>query len=179
MKCHDREKLFLFVHEMLEPGEADRVRRHVAGCTECARTAEEYHRLDATLDYWNTAEPSPWFDAKVRTRVAASEKKNSGFLGFVRVRALTAGVAAIVLILGALVVFNHQGVVENQQSASTQQQPVATSAQPEVPPTTEAARQPLPAEEQLKMDENLSLLEDYEVVANFDALSELPQANDN
>jgi anti-sigma factor RsiW len=179
MKCNDREKLFLFVHQMLEPDEADRMRRHVAGCAECARAVEEYRKLDSALDDWGVAEPSPWFDAKVRARVAASGKKNSWFFGFGRVRVLAVGVAALALVLVAVVVFNHQGVVENQQSASNRQQPAVTSPQPRTPATTEALRQPLPAEEQLKMDENLSLLEDYEVVANFDALSELPQAHDN
>ncbi|MGA8184815.1 MAG: anti-sigma factor [Terriglobia bacterium] len=179
MKCNNREKLFLFVHNMLDAGEADGVRRHMAGCEECARAAEEYRRLDSVLDDWNTAEPSPWFDARVRARVAASEKKNSGFFGFGRVRALAAGVAAVVLILVAVVVFNHQGVVENQQPAASQQQPTANTASAQNSPTTRVLRQPLPPEEQLKMDENLSLLEDYEVVANFDALSELPQANAN
>jgi len=81
MKCLDREKLFLFLHQMMGPDEADRVRRHVAGCDHCARTAEEYRRLDSALDDWNTAEPSPWFETRVRALVAASERKNSGFSG--------------------------------------------------------------------------------------------------
>ena len=179
MKCNDREKLFLFVHQMLEPEEADVMRRHIAGCVDCARAADEYRKLDTALDDWGVAEPSPWFDAKVRARVAASEQKNSGFFGFGRVRVLAAGIAAMALILVAVVVFNHQKVAEINQPPSSMQQPVATAAPPQVPATTEALRQPLPAEEQLKMDENLRVLEDYEVIANFDALSELPQANNN
>ncbi|HET7101905.1 MAG TPA: zf-HC2 domain-containing protein [Terriglobia bacterium] len=172
MKCIEREKLFLFTHGMLEQEEADRMRRHVAGCDECGRAAGEYLHLDAALDDWNVAEPSPWFDSKVRARVAASENRNSGFFGFGRLRVLATGVAAVALILVAVVVFNHQGVVENQQ-------PIATTASSQNSPATQALRQPLRPEERLKMDENLSLLEDYEVVANFDALSELPQANVN
>jgi anti-sigma factor RsiW len=179
MKCYDREKLFLFVHQMLEPDEADVVRRHVSGCADCAHVVDEHRKLDAALDDWNVAEPSPWFDAKVRARVAASERKNAGFFGFGRVRVLAAGMAAIALILVAVVVFNHPKVAEMNQPPSTLQQQVATAVPPQVPAITAAIRQPLPPEEQLKMDENLSVLEDYEVVANFDALSELPQANNN
>jgi Putative zinc-finger len=179
MKCMDREKLFLFSHGMLGPEEADRLRRHVAGCGECGRAAEEYRRLDTALDDWNAAEPSPWFDAKVRARVAASENGKSGFFGFGRLRALAAGVAAVVLIMVAVVVFNHHQVAEINQPADSQQQSVAISAQPQPSEKIEALKRPLPADEQLKMDENLSVLEDYEVVANFDALSELPQANSN
>jgi hypothetical protein len=179
MKCIEREKLFLFTHGMLGPEEAGRMRRHVAGCGECARATEEYRRLSTALDDWNAAEPSPWFDTKVRARVAASENGNSGFFGFGRLRALAAGVAAVVLIMVAVVVFNHPKVAEINQPAVSHQQPVATSAQEQPSEKIEALKKPLPAGERLKMDENLSVLEDYEVVANFDALSELPQANAN
>lgn len=179
MKCQEREKLFLFVHQMLEGHEAERLRQHVACCAECARVAEEYRQLDATLDDWNAAEPSPWFDAKVRSRVEAAPRKEPWFLGFGKVRALAAGMAFLVLILGAVVVFHHQQVVENHHSVISQQQPETASAASETPATTQAVRQPLSADEQLKMDENLSLLEDYDVVSNFDALSELPQAHEN
>lgn len=179
MKCVDREKLFRYLHQMLEPDEADQVRRHVTGCDDCARVAEDYRRLDLALDDWTAAEPSPWFDAKVLARVGANENRNSGFLGFGRVRMLAAAIAAMALIIVAVVVFNHQKVAEINQPASIQQRPVAVTAPTQVPDKIEALKKPLPAEEQLKMDENLSLLEDYEVVANFDALSELPQANAN
>ena len=179
MKCTNREKVFLHLHQMLEPDAADRMRQHVASCDECALAAEGYRRLDSALDDWNTAEPSPWFDAKVRARVATSENQNSGFFGFGKGRTLVAGVAAVVLILVAAVVFNRPKVAEINHPVSTHQQSVAASALPQVSEKTEALKKPLPPEEQLKMDENLSLLEDYEVVANFDALSELPQANAN
>jgi anti-sigma factor RsiW len=179
MNCQDREKLFLFVQRMLEADESDRVRRHLAGCTECARAVEEYRKLDSALEDWGVAEPSPWFDAKVRARVAASGRKSSGFFGFGRVRTMVAGVAAIILIVGALVVFNHQRVAEINQPLSSLARPVTITPGQRAPTKTEALRQPLPPDEQLKMDENLSVLEDYEVVANFDALSELPQANSN
>jgi anti-sigma factor RsiW len=179
MKCQERENLFLFVHQMLGPHEAERMRGHVAGCAECAQAAEEYRKLDTAFDEWVAAEPSPWFDAKVRTRVEASAPRKSWLFGFGRLRALAAGVAAVVIILAAVVVFNHQQVVEISQPRGSHAQPVATSAGPQIPVATEAVRQPLPADEQLKMDENLSVLEDYDVVSNFDALSELPQANDN
>ena len=179
MSCGERENVFLLMQEMLGPHESELMRRHLANCTECARAAEEYRRLDSALDDWAVAEPSPWFDAKVRARVAANDQKKSVFWGFGRVRALAAGVAAVVLILTAVVVFNHQKVAEINQPLSSQAQPVTITPGQRVPDTTEAVRQPLPPEEQLKMDENLSVLEDYQVVANFDALSELPQANDN
>lgn len=179
MKCRERENLFLLIHQMLGPDESERMRRHLAHCAECARAAEEYRRLDSALDDWAVAEPSPWFDAGVRARVEASARKKSWFFGFGRVRALAAGVAAIVGIMVAVVVFNHPKVAEINQPLSSLERPVTITPGPRVPAISEAVRQPLPADEQLKMDENLSVLEDYDVVANFDALSELPQAGEN
>lgn len=179
MKCQERENLFLFFHQMLEPQEAERMRQHLAGCADCARAAEDYRKLDSALDDWSTPEPSPWFDAKVRAMVEESAGRDPGFFGFGRLRALAAGVAVVIMVFVAVVVFNHHNVVENNQSAVSRQQPLEASVTPQPPETAQVQKQPLPAEEQLKMDENLSLLEDYEVVANFDALSELPQANQN
>ena len=179
MKCGERENVFLLIHQMLGRDESERMRRHVTNCAECARAAEEYRKLDSALDDWVAAEPSPWFDARVRARVEANARKKSWFLGFGRARALAAGVAAIVVIMVAVVVFNHQKVAEINQPLTSKQQPAAISAGPQATATTAAVRKPLPPEEQLKMDENLSVLEDYDVVANFDALSELPQASEN
>lgn len=179
MMCNDRETLFLYVHQMLQSDEAEVVRRHLADCADCSRMADEYRGLCAALGDWSAAEPSPWFDARVRARIAASDRKLSGLFDFGRIRVLAAGMAGLALIVALVVVFSHRGVVENQQPAVIQQQPAAVAAPPQDPATTQAARQPLPAEEQLKMDENLRVLEDYEVIANFDALSELPQANDD
>lgn len=176
MKCHNREKLFQFVHQMLQPEEAEAVRRHLAVCSDCVRAAGEYHKLEEALDYWSVAEPSPWFDARVRDRLAANRQQNLRYFGFL---AVTVAVFAMILILAGVVVFNHQKVAEINQPLSSFQRPVTITPGGRFPATTEAARQPLRAEDQLKMDENLRVLEDYEVVANFDALSELPQANDN
>jgi hypothetical protein len=179
MKCQSREKLFLFAQQMMDPEESERMRWHVANCAECTRAVEEFRKFDSALDHWAVAEPSPWFEAKVRARVAASGQKKSEFFGFGRLRALGAGLAVVALILAAVVVFNHQKVAEINQPPSSLERPVTVTPGQRVPATTEAMRKPLPPAEQLKMDENLSVLEDYEVVANFDALSELPQANKN
>ncbi len=179
MKCRERENLFLFIHQMLGSDESERMRQHLAKCTECARAAEEYRKLDSALDHWVAAEPSPWFDAGVRARIESSARKKSWLFGFGRPRALAAGVAAIVVIVVAVVVFDHPRVAEINQPLSSLEQPVTITPGPRAPTTTASMRKPLPPEEQLKMDENLSVLEDYDVVANFDALSELPQAREN
>ena len=140
MKCQERENLFLFLNQMLGPDEAERVRRHLADCAECAQVAEEYRKLDSALDDWVAADPSPWFDARLRARVEASVQKKSWPFGFGLARALAAGVAVIVLIVVAVVVFSHQEVVEINHPTSNLQQPVAITAGPRVPAKAEGVR---------------------------------------
>ena len=79
MSCGERENVFLLIQQMLGPDESERMRRHLAHCAECARAAEEYRRLDSALDDWAVAEPSPWFDARVRRGLRRTRGRNPGF----------------------------------------------------------------------------------------------------
>jgi len=179
MNSHEHEKLFLFVQQMLKPQEAEEVRRHLAECTHCGQVVEGYRKLNLTLDDWTTPEPSPWFDSRVRARVAASGKEKSGFLGFGRVRVLMVGVLSMVLIVGALIAVHQRRAQKPSGAVAGPASPQVSETAPQSAASAEAQVQPLPAEQQLKMDENLSVLEDYDMLSNFDVLSELPQAKDN
>ncbi len=179
MKCHKREKLFSYLHQMLNPQESEEVRQHLAECPRCAQVVEEYRKVDLALDEWTSAEPSPWFDARMRARLAASGKGKSGLLGFGGLRTLVVSVLSVVLIVAGFIAFH-------QRQSRESSVPVAISSAPQVSETAapasaevEAPAHPLSAEQQVKVDENLSVLEDYDMLANFDVLSELPQAKDN
>jgi hypothetical protein len=179
MNCLEREKLFSFAHQMLEPTEAEEVHWHLTQCARCGQAVEEYRKLDSVLDDWVAPEPSPWFDVRVRARVEASEKEGSWLMGFGRLRVLAMSVLSVILIVAGFITFREH----RTQEAST---PVASQSVPQEGQTArpaagaaEARLKPLPAEQQLKMDENLSVLEDYDMLANFEVLSELPQAKNN
>lgn len=179
MNCHDREKLFLYVHQMLGPAEAEEVRLHLALCADCQEAVSEYQKLDAALDEWSAPEPSLWFDARLRARMAASEKEESGFLGFGRLRVLAVSLLSVILIVTGFITFREHRAQESARSVASRSLPVANPAASQPVGTTEAQVHSLQAAEELKMDENLSVLEDYDMLANFDVLSELPQAKDN
>ncbi|HUZ45044.1 MAG TPA: zf-HC2 domain-containing protein [Terriglobia bacterium] len=179
MKCHEREKLFSYLCQMVKPREAEEVRRHLAGCPRCAQVVEEYRKLDLALDKWTAAEPSPWFDARIRARLAASEKEKSGFLGFGGLRTLVVSVLSVVLIVAGFIAFHQRRAPEQPVSAAGSSLPVVSQTAPQVSGAAEGQAQSLSAEQRVKMDENLSVLEDYDMLANFDVLSELPKAKDN
>jgi len=73
MKCLERAQLFAYAHQMLEAEVAERVRAHLDTCAVCRATVAEYQRLETVLDEWKPAEPSPWFDARVRHAVKSLE----------------------------------------------------------------------------------------------------------
>jgi len=73
MKCLERAQLFAYAHQMLEAEVAERVRAHLDTCAACRATVAEYQRLETVLEEWKPAEPSPWFDARVRQAVKSLE----------------------------------------------------------------------------------------------------------
>jgi len=179
MNCDAKEKLFSYAHQMLEPAEAEEVCLHLAKCAQCGQVVEAYRKLDLALDDWTAPEPSPWFDARVRSRLAASEKAKSGFLGFGRLRVLAVSVLSVVLLVAGFIALRQRRAQDASGSVASRSLPQASQAARQSAGATEAQVQPLPAEEELKMDENLSVLEDYDMLANFEVLSELPKAKDN
>lgn len=179
MNCYEREKLFAYAQQMLEPVEAEEVRSHLATCAQCGQVVEEYRKLDSALEEWAAPEPSPWFDARVRARVEASGKEGSGLLGFGRLRLLAASVLSVVLIVTGFIVFHQRRARKASGPVASCALPQASQAAHQAAGTEQAQSKPLAAEDELKMDENLSVLENYEMLANFEVLSELPQAKDN
>ena len=198
MKCFEREQLFAYGHRLLAAREEEQVRVHVSECGACRAVVKEYGKLDTLLDGWRPAEPSPWFDARVRAAIAAETAKpyrsRSPFsLGWVRWLAPALGV---VLVLAAtLAVWWSRRSLERpvtqpvvSSPASRAPQNVVTPAPVLVPaPTPQMARtqpvetpRPVTAavkagEDELGLYENLTVLEDYDLLANFDVLSELPR----
>jgi anti-sigma factor RsiW len=191
MSCMEREQLFALAHGMLDPQEQAAVRTHVAECARCRQEVEEFARLDAVLDEWQPAEPSPWFDTRLRAAIAAEGeggwRKALGVMQWVRWLVPAAAVAAFVL---WLVVTRQPGPppvpVAHKTPAvqkSTPAPEVAHSeAEHESAPVVQAQNPPAPANRALQTrtdetapEDDLRILEDYDMLANFDVLSELPQ----
>ncbi len=175
MKCMEREKLFAYVHHLLESREEAEVRAHVAKCPACNRTLGEYQKLDAVLEEWKPDEPSPWFDVRVleAIRQTPASQSASSFFSLAWMRRL-APAFLVVLVVTASVVFlrvrqsrviSQAGGRHASASAPAAASTVSTASQPEAEPGAE----------ELTLYEDLPVLEDYDLLTNFEVLSELPR----
>jgi hypothetical protein len=171
--CLEREKIFALAERLLDEREQREASAHVEACEACRSVFQSYHRLDSVLDEWSpAAEPSPWFDARLRAAVAAQAARPArSFWGLQWSRWMAApALAALMLVATVAVVRNARfaggsGGGSGTRAVSVVVKPVAA------PPQAQAASQ------ELKMYQNLPVLEDYDMLADFDVISELPKGS--
>lgn len=177
MNCPERERLFELAQGLAEAREAETLRAHAAACDPCRVMLEEYAKLDAVLDEWHPAEPSPWFDARVRAVLETARRPRRLF--GLRL-AWLAPVVALALVLGAVLLVEYQSefpltpprprtVVEK----SPEPAPPDVPARPLTDPAPEPALVALNGE-----DDQLAALDDLDLFANFEILSELRPGED-
>ena len=147
-------KLVEYLDGRARPAERRAVEEHLSGCASCRLRAEEFRALWSALDDLPAISPSPAFDASLRARIAA-EPPRRGFWDWMpspRIAfAVTALVAMSVWMSSAPRVTTNPSVVSQAIQASK-----------------------VTAESDFGMIRDLPVLENYDVVSKFDALSELP-----
>jgi anti-sigma factor RsiW len=152
MNCEQIENKFIaYVDGKANPAERRQVETHLAGCVACRERAEQFHLLWGVLDELPTVAPSLSFDASLRARVA-QEPPRAGLWSWL-VPSPRMALATATLMVFSVWLSSFQ---PTRQPAA----PVAPSAQS--------------SEAEFGMIKDLPVLEDYDVLANFDALSELP-----
>ena len=175
MKCMEREELFAYLHRLLELREEGSVRAHVTECASCRGILEEYRSLDAALEDWKTVEPSPWFDARLRAAVQSGEVTQPGWswFGLGRLRWAVPAVAVVLVLVTSVLILRTRQVRHASQHMLSQ---VARKAGAPAAGMGAAQAAGEPAEEELSLYQNLPVLEDYDLLANFEVLSELPKS---
>jgi len=133
-------------------GKANRTERreveaHLAACAACRTRAEEFRLLCGVLDEVPMKELSPAFDARLRARLAAEPPRRS-FWAWLAPSPRLAFAASMLLVASVWI-------------SSLPQAPRQDSVTPN-------------ADAEFRMIKDLPVLEDYDVLANFEALSELP-----
>jgi anti-sigma factor RsiW len=146
MKCEDVSKeLIAYLDRRSNSAEREEVEAHLVECGACRSRAEEFRKLWNVLDEVPLVEPSLTFDAKVRKRIAA-EPRPSWFQWLVPQPRLAFSMALLV----ALSIWLSRLPQENMATIAPSEQ------------------------QQFEMIKDLGVLENYEVLTKFDALSELP-----
>ena len=172
-KCLGREMIFRLVHHLLEPGEEAEARKHVLGCAECLKVAQGFEKFDAVLSEWGEASPSPWFDQKLKQRLpqrrAASRFR--AFWSLSSTRAVATAMLALFVVAGSFMIYHFHGTrpdVDTAPAVAKIQQPPQAQAAAQSQP---AEVKSLPPDEELKMAQNFSVLENLDMFEDFDVLS--------
>jgi anti-sigma factor RsiW len=150
MSCGRMEKQMMpYVDGRLKVSEQREVEMHLATCAACRVRVTEFRAVSGLLDELPQIEPSGAFDARVRARVAAEPVKQSWWAVFAP--SPRAAFAASMLLLATIWIGSRPGNVNNTNSGSN-----GAAAQ--------------------NIDPNdLPVLENYDILANFEPLTDLPQ----
>jgi hypothetical protein len=71
---------------------------HLRGCAACAGTLDEFRKTMALLDEWQTPEPSPYFDVRLRARLREEVAKQPvGWWAWARRPALAVSLAIVIV----------------------------------------------------------------------------------
>jgi len=150
MSCSRMEKQMMpYVDGRLKIGEQREVEAHLAACPACRLRVNEFRAVSGLLDELPQIEPSPAFDARVRARVAAEPVKQSWWAVFAP--SPRAAFAASLLLLATIWIGSRPGTTTGDHSQNVAANPA-------------------------NIDPNdLPLLENYDILANFEPLTDLPQ----
>ena len=139
------------------PAERHAVEEHLSGCASCRLRAEEFRALSSVLDDLPAISPSPAFDASLRARIAAEPARRS-FWNWMPSPRLAFAVTALVVMSVWL-----SSVPRVATNPSVVSQAIQSIEEHKVT-----------AESDFGMIRDLPVLENFDVVSKFDALSELP-----
>jgi anti-sigma factor RsiW len=153
MRCTGmRDKLVEYLDGRAKPAERRAVEEHLSSCADCRVRAEEFRLLWSALEDLPVLSPSPAFDASLRARIAV-EPARRNFWNWLPSPRLAFAVTALVTM-----------------SIWLSSMPRVTTDRTKI----EATMNRVTEEADFRMIRDLPVLENYDVLSKFDALSELP-----
>jgi len=154
MNCgHTEKNLVAYLDGKLHLAERRQFEAHLATCAACRERADGFRSVWNVLDELPAFTPSPAFDVRVRARVE-QEPRRAGFWSWI-VPSPRMAFAVTALLIASIWLSSFQ-----------------PGRIPTAHPSAGAANQN--AEAEFGMIKDLPVLEDYDVLTSFDALSELP-----
>jgi anti-sigma factor RsiW len=154
-KCENKtfeNRLIEYLDGRAKPAERRAVEDHLSVCTECRMRADDFRMISEVLDDLPVLSPSSAFDASLRARIAA-EPARRGFRSWTWLPSPRLAFAVTALVCMSVWLSSMPRVSPNQA------------------PVTQASTA---ADADFGMIRDLSVLENYDLLSKFDALSELP-----
>jgi anti-sigma factor RsiW len=143
-------RLLGYIDGRLKEGEQREMEKHLAACPTCAVRVNEFRSVGSLLDELPMIEPSSAFDVRLQARIAAEPVKQSWWSWF---GAAPRVLVAASMLLVATVWVGHRPLDRADMANSNGAE-----------------------ENQVMQDQDLPVLENYDVLASFEPLTELPQA---
>jgi len=156
-------KLLDYLDGRAKPAQRHAVEEHLTACVECRTRAEEFRALWNALDDLPALSPSAAFDATLRARIAA-EPVRRGFWDWLPSPRHAFAVTALVAM--SVWISSMPRVAPNQAPAAQITGQLPRQSSPRI-----SAQ--LSGDADFGMIRDLPVLENYDVVSKFDALSEL------
>jgi hypothetical protein len=151
-------KLIAYLDGRAKPAESRAVQEHLLACADCRARAEEFRALWNVMEDLPVLSPSPSFDASLRQRIAA-EPVRRGFWEWLPTPRLAFAVTALVVM-----------------SVWLSSMPRIAGDRNKIEAKVEAKVTQVATEADFRMIRDLPVLENYDVLSKFDALSELPNS---
>jgi len=147
MSCTRMEnKILAYVDRRLKESERLEMEKHLAACATCQLRVNEFRAVSSLLDEVPQIEPSAAFDVRVRARVAAEPVKQ-GWWAWFTPSPRVAFAASLLLLATVWIGYRSepQSPFDNSKEADAQ------------------------------MMQDIQVLDDQDVISNFDPLKDLPQ----
>lgn len=168
MSQHWREEEFIpYLDGRVSAAERKRLDEHLAACDACRAQLHELRLVMGVLGEWKTAEPTPGFDAALRARLV---QEPAGRREWFTLRpAYAVALAVVILVAVGLALWQ----LAPAPVPPPPPQVVQAPAQKPVPPAP-AVTPPTPVagEDEFAVLDNPVLLENYELLDQFDVLFE-------
>jgi hypothetical protein len=142
-------RLLGYIDGRLKEKELREMEKHLAACPACTVRVNEFRSVSSLLDELPQIEPSAAFDVRVRARIGAEPVKQDWWSWW--------GAAPRVLVAASMLLLATVWVGHRPAD------------------TTNMANSNGGEETQIMQDQDLPVLENYDVLANFEPLTELPQ----
>jgi len=155
MNCKQIESVLLdYTAGRLSGADRASAEQHFAECPGCRRRAAGFRAVAQVLEDWDTPPLSPWFNARLRQRIAAEEALGWNWqrvLGWLAHPAAAAAFAGV-LMVGSLAVW---------------------SARPSVHPAPPVAAKPAVQQQKPQVDELMPVVEDFDMLADFEVIQDM------